>query len=188
MSRQLPDHPSLEYLKKQAKALLQELKQRDPAARLADAQHALAREYGFASWPRLKTHVESLAGGPASHPLVGEWVANIAKSKRHPSNVFRSAKILIDVAGDTVSFTDVFVDEAGNELRSTNEVLADGIERQTTNGYFVVARWRGEGALDTVARKDGTVVGVGRYEVSPDGGTLTVTSPEQVIVLERSDR
>ena len=59
MSRDLPAHPNLDHLKKQAKELLQTMKQQDPDALLADAQHALAREYGFASWPRLKAHVES---------------------------------------------------------------------------------------------------------------------------------
>src|SRR5262249_20192907 len=29
--------------------------------KLADAQHLVAREYGFASWPKLKEHVESLS-------------------------------------------------------------------------------------------------------------------------------
>jgi hypothetical protein len=59
MPRDLPDRPDLEHLKKQAKALLRELRQRDANASLADALHALARDYGFASWPRLKAHVES---------------------------------------------------------------------------------------------------------------------------------
>ena len=59
MPRDLPDRPDLEHLKKQAKALLRELRQRDANASLADALHALARDYGFASWPKLKAHVES---------------------------------------------------------------------------------------------------------------------------------
>ena len=59
MSRDLPDRPDLEHLKKQAKALLRELRQRNANASLADALHALARDYGFASWPKLKAHVES---------------------------------------------------------------------------------------------------------------------------------
>jgi ankyrin repeat protein len=33
-------------------------------AKLADAQWVIAREYGFASWPRLKQHIEALNGGP----------------------------------------------------------------------------------------------------------------------------
>ena len=60
MSRDLPRRPDLEHLKKQAKALLRELRQRDANASLADALHAVARDYGFPSWPKLKAHVESL--------------------------------------------------------------------------------------------------------------------------------
>src|SRR5579871_2907130 len=56
MSRKLPERPNLEHLKKQAKELLRDL----PAGKLADAQHALANEYGFATWAKLKVHVESL--------------------------------------------------------------------------------------------------------------------------------
>ena len=47
MSRDLPARPNLDHLKKQAKELLQTMKQQDPDTQLADAQHALAREYGF---------------------------------------------------------------------------------------------------------------------------------------------
>lgn len=68
----LPDRPSLEHLKAQAKALLAALGTKNGAerfaavfpddaatrAKLADAQHVIAREYGFESWPRLKAHVE----------------------------------------------------------------------------------------------------------------------------------
>src|SRR5579872_2339944 len=60
MSRQLPEKPNLEFLKKQAKELLRTVGQ----GKLADAQHALAKEYGFATWAKLKAHVESL-GDPA---------------------------------------------------------------------------------------------------------------------------
>jgi ankyrin repeat protein len=56
MSRSLPEKPHLEYLRKQAKELLRSMEQ----GKLADAQHALAKEYGFASWAKLKSHVESL--------------------------------------------------------------------------------------------------------------------------------
>ena len=59
MSRNLPDRPSLEHLKKQARERLRVLQAREPAARLADAQRAIAREYGFASWP--KRHAPSVA-------------------------------------------------------------------------------------------------------------------------------
>ncbi|HLN02017.1 MAG TPA: ankyrin repeat domain-containing protein [Bryobacteraceae bacterium] len=64
MSRELPEKPNLEHLKKQAKDLLRQLQPDNPAAespKLADAQHLIAREYGFASWAKLKEHVESVA-------------------------------------------------------------------------------------------------------------------------------
>lgn len=53
--RPLPDRPNLRRLKDQAKDLL---KARG-ATSLADAQFQIARLYGFASWPKLKAHVES---------------------------------------------------------------------------------------------------------------------------------
>ena len=64
MSRDLPRRPDLEHLKKQAKALLRSMRERDAHATLADALHALARDYGFASWPKLKAHVEAAPSPP----------------------------------------------------------------------------------------------------------------------------
>jgi ankyrin repeat protein len=81
MARELPATPDLEYLRKQAKELLRDLESREPAAvqrlaslgnlghaaKLADAQLVIAREYGFPSWAKLKAHVESTRddGDPA---------------------------------------------------------------------------------------------------------------------------
>ena len=58
--RRLPDRPSLEQLRKQAKEHLETLRAADPSVNLATAQHALAREYGFESWPKLVHHIESV--------------------------------------------------------------------------------------------------------------------------------
>ncbi|MGA8575118.1 MAG: ankyrin repeat domain-containing protein [Candidatus Cybelea sp.] len=81
-TRQLPSNPNLQQLKAQAKDLLrgqraslpqaaQRFREFHPrfrdasderingaALRLSDAQFAIAREYGFASWPKLKAYVE----------------------------------------------------------------------------------------------------------------------------------
>jgi ankyrin repeat protein len=54
--RPLPDRPNLRHLKDQAKDLLKA----GGADSLTDAQFKIALLYGFASWPKLKTHVESL--------------------------------------------------------------------------------------------------------------------------------
>jgi ankyrin repeat protein len=66
-SRRLPERPSLEQLRKQAKEHLATLRAADPSVNLAAAQHALAREYGFESWPKLVHHVESMP--PANRML-----------------------------------------------------------------------------------------------------------------------
>ncbi len=74
--RPLPSRPSLEYARKEAKALLRDFRSGSPAAferaerqgahpraarpaelRLADAQLVVAREHGFASWPRLARYL-----------------------------------------------------------------------------------------------------------------------------------
>ena len=54
--RPLPDRPNLRHLKDQAK----DLYKAGTAASITDAQFMIARLYGFASWPKLKAHVESL--------------------------------------------------------------------------------------------------------------------------------
>jgi ankyrin repeat protein len=71
----LPERPSLEQLRKRAKDLLRSVRAGDPNAiarlkahvsrdaldtSLADAQFVVAREHGFASWARLKRHVEAV--------------------------------------------------------------------------------------------------------------------------------
>ena len=52
----LPSDPSLEQLQKRAKDRVRELR----FATLADAQFAIAREYGFETWAALKHHIEVL--------------------------------------------------------------------------------------------------------------------------------
>jgi hypothetical protein len=55
----LPDAADLEWLRKQAKRHLTELRRANPGARLADAQFTLATQYGFSSWRALKVHVDA---------------------------------------------------------------------------------------------------------------------------------
>src|SRR5580700_10966697 len=55
--RPLPERPNLRHLKDQAKDLLKA----GDAESLTEAQFKIARLYGFASWPKLKARVDSLA-------------------------------------------------------------------------------------------------------------------------------
>ena len=84
MSRELPEKPNIEYLKKQAKELLRA----KPHGKLADAQRALANEYGFPSWAKLKAHVESLTLTPAEALKVAVCDSDAARvgelMDRHP--------------------------------------------------------------------------------------------------------
>src|SRR5262245_2451973 len=76
-AQRLPDHADLAHLKNQALDLLKAARQADADAlarlrefhprydrimrsgvKLADAQLVIARSYGFASWPKLKMHLE----------------------------------------------------------------------------------------------------------------------------------
>jgi ankyrin repeat protein len=87
MPQPLPENPSLESLRKQAKRLCKAVRARDPAAlaevpellaaaanerlSLADAQRAIARRYGFSSWSRLKAQlavVERFGWDPTGQP------------------------------------------------------------------------------------------------------------------------
>jgi Ankyrin repeats (many copies) len=84
MSEALPSRPNLEWLKKTAKQQLQELRSRNPAGKLADAQLALARQYGFSSWRALKAHVEqriSTTSQAFDDRRVGEFLRDVGAGR-----------------------------------------------------------------------------------------------------------
>jgi len=66
-SRSLPEKPSAEHLRKQAKDLA-----RGEAIQLAAAQRRLAREYGYKSWSELIRHVKSLSAAYQATREAGE--------------------------------------------------------------------------------------------------------------------
>lgn len=66
MSKSLPSRPDLRWLRDEAKAR----KRASEFPSLALAQLAIAREYGFASWPRLKTHVDALTLSAAERAAI----------------------------------------------------------------------------------------------------------------------
>ena len=55
-SKSLPENPSAEYLRKEAKRLA-----RVEAIQLTTAQHRLARQYGYRNWSQLMRHVRALS-------------------------------------------------------------------------------------------------------------------------------
>src|SRR6476469_6230805 len=117
-TRPLPPHASLESIKDDARRLLRDRAAGDPPAlqrlreflprlrgasdkaissaelKWNDALTAIAREHGFASWPRLKAHLDR-AGAP---------VAAIPLEQRIEDRAFRTAVALMD-AGDEAGLT-----------------------------------------------------------------------------------
>src|SRR6185312_4227070 len=67
----LPEDPNLDHLRKQARALLRGVRDGDERAAALVAEHhphppaaaqlALARAYGFTSWPDLRHHLDAVA-------------------------------------------------------------------------------------------------------------------------------
>jgi hypothetical protein len=136
------------------------------------------------------------AAPAAPSPLVGDWVANIAKSKRHPNHQFKSATLRFSVDGEQVTIVHGGVNAGGEEESGTVVIQADGKEHAVPGQADVtlVTRWAGPRRLESAARRGLTVIGEQTYEVAADGKLLTATvwgtdasgsRFEQVIVFDR---
>ena len=118
----LPARPSLEHLRKQAKA-----RRRAKGIELSRAQFEIAREYGFGSWPRLVHHVEAAgltgieralvlgspaelaaflaAPGAATTPIGGlpPLLVLLRRSTGTPADVRACVELLLDAGADPSS-------------------------------------------------------------------------------------
>jgi ankyrin repeat protein len=117
--RELPAHPSLEHLKKQARQLLRGLLQADPSAadrfsaaqvthatpavKLAQAQLVIAREYGFEGWANLKAQVGALSDDPVE-ALTAAIKANDAPLVRQVLARYQALKSTLDEPLPNYSF------------------------------------------------------------------------------------
>ena len=130
------------------------------------------------------------------NPLAGTWKANLSKSQRHPNHLFESMTLHFEITDDSVSLTYTGVNMMGEQESGTRNLHADGKEYPISEapGVVEVTKWAGSRTLETVAKKDGKVIGQGTYEVSSDGKTLTAKVKgidgtgvefEQVIVFDR---
>ena len=84
-SKSLPDRPSLESLRKQAKKIA-----RDRRLTLRTAQLAIAREYGFDGWRDLTAEVSQRLGRGL------EWAAQQARRAIHDNDVDRLKQLLTE--------------------------------------------------------------------------------------------
>src|ERR1700739_89171 len=136
MSRVLPEKPNLEHLKKQAKELLRTMER----AKLADAQHAIAKEYGFATWAELKAHAVESRQSPAEALTAAVRDSNATRVRalleRHPelrANIdaplpgygFGVQALFAAVQRSDRATIDVLLD-AGADIRKRTEWWAGG--------------------------------------------------------------
>ncbi|HKA18319.1 MAG TPA: hypothetical protein VKN18_08380 [Blastocatellia bacterium] len=130
------------------------------------------------------------------NPLIGTWIANIEKSKRHPNHLFKSARLRFTIADNVVTMTYSGVNASGVEENGTTVFNADGKEHPLAalKGAVEVSRWVNAQKLQTVVTQNGKVIGESTFEVSADGKTLTATIKgvdesganfEQIIVCDR---
>lgn len=160
-ARALPDAPDLEWLRKRAKRRLTELRETNPAARLADAQLDLARSYGFPSWRALKAHVDSLTVDGRLFALAreGDVDAFRALLDAHPDRLLAREK--------PYGWTLLHAAAQKGRLAVVDLLLARGIDpnvREQGDDSYAMHWAAAGGHLDVVRRladAGGDVVGAG---------------------------
>jgi ankyrin repeat protein len=155
----LPDAANLEWLRKEAKRRLRDLRAANPDAKLADAQFDLAKQYGFASWRALKAHIDGLTvdGQLFEAARKGDAAKLAALLDEHPDKLHIRAKpyggTLLHLAAEHLDAVDLL-------LRRGLDVNA---HEQGDNTYAM--HWAAAaGRLDVVRRladAGGDVVGHG---------------------------
>jgi hypothetical protein len=124
------------------------------------------------------------------NPFVGEWVANISKSRQSPDYRFQAATLRIFVDGETITMSSRLIDPSGEQKQAAETFRTDGTETpgKLTPGILLAARWLGTHVLATIAKKGNETIALVTYEVSSDGKTMTLRSSgtvEHVIVFDR---
>jgi ankyrin repeat protein len=158
---QLPDAPNLGWLRKQAKRRLDDLRKKNPAAKLADAQLVLARQYGFPSWRALKTHVDSLTldGQLFDAAKKGDVGALTALLDKHPDKLY--------VRNQPYEHTLLHLAAFAGHLAAVNLLLERGLDvnvREKGDNTYAMHWAAAAGHLDIVRRladAGGDVVGHG---------------------------
>jgi hypothetical protein len=153
-TRNLPDDPHLDHLRKQAKTLLKQVRAEDPEAvalaaefqpvrTLADAQLVIARSYGFPSWPRIVRHLELVdrySRSPHRQPIGGALdtpeqradeflrLATLHYGQDDPARQ-RAARELLDRFPE-VAFSNICTKVVAGELDAVREHLPEQANEQ----------------------------------------------------------
>ena len=157
----LPDAPNLDWLRKQAKHSLDELRKANPDAKLADAQFHLAKRYGFSSWRALKAHIDSLSveGRLFAAAKKGDVAALAALLDEHPEK--------LNARNKPYEHTLLHVAASEGHLVSVDLLLERGLDvnaREKGDNTYAMHWAAAGGYLDIVRRladAGGDVVGHG---------------------------
>ena len=157
----LPDAPNLDWLRKQAKHSLDELRKANPDAKLADAQFHLAKQYGFSSWRALKAHIDSLSveGRLFAAAKKGDVAALAALLDEHPEK--------LNARNQPCEHTLLHVAASEGQLASVDLLLERGLDvnaREKGDNTYAMHWAAAGGYLDVVRRladAGGDVVGHG---------------------------
>ncbi|MDQ3697241.1 MAG: ankyrin repeat domain-containing protein [Gemmatimonadota bacterium] len=160
-SLSLPDAANLDWLRKQAKRRLAELRQARPEAKLADAQFDLARLYGFSSWRALKAHIDSLTldGQLFDAARKGDVDRLSALLDKHPNNLHAREK--------PYEWTLLHAAAQNGHLAAVDVLLRRGLDvntREKGDNTYAMHWAAAAGHLDVVRRladAGGDVVGHG---------------------------
>ncbi|HEU4995831.1 MAG TPA: ankyrin repeat domain-containing protein [Gemmatimonadaceae bacterium] len=160
-SASLPDAANLDWLRKQAKRRLKELRETRPDAQLADAQFDIARQYGFASWRALKAHVDSLTidGQLFASARTGDAKQLAALLDAHPDKLHATVK--------PYDMTLLHAAAHGGHLAAVDLLLRRGLDpntRETGDNTYAMHWAAAAGSVDVVRRladAGGDVVGHG---------------------------
>jgi len=157
----LPDAPNLDWLRKQAKHSLDELRKANPDAKLADAQFHLAKRYGLSSWRALKAHIDSLSveGRLFAAAKKGDVAALAALLDEHPEK--------LNARNKPYEHTLLHVAASEGHLVSVDLLLERGLDvnaREKGDNTYAMHWAAAGGYLDIVRRladAGGDVVGHG---------------------------
>ena len=175
---ELPPRPSIEQLRKQAKERLDTM----PGAKLADAQFALARDYGFDSWPRLVHHVTAIAAPEVAqhdrmaHDMVAAYRDRDDAAAARLNELFHSA-ITVDQIRHFIE------DRLANRPGGTDLLASFDIRaaRVVVSGLFGFESW--EDFLNATTAAPGTRTASGLsakppfHRVDEETGVLSIQQP-----------
>jgi ankyrin repeat protein len=158
-ARSLPNDPSLEHLRKDAKRLRNNIsaKQADALAQvrefhphantaladftLADAQLVIARSYGFASWAKLKTHLTDISAfvwstppppDPRSPEDVFLRLACLVYGDWHRSNADRARRMLRD--NPELGRVSVYTAASAGDVDTVRDMVSRNVSLLNTKG------------------------------------------------------